>query len=646
MAGIGASLQDNVNQLVGLVAKAAAWVLGPATGTGSTVDLGGGRQVKTIAALAAAVDDAVQFGVAGPAPWLTPVPWATGLVCVATAPATAVTYLGEAYVTITAHTAGSTFDAAKFRKITAKGLDSVTTLDQLKATPLLGPSVVLVFCGANVFDGRGGSFALDASDTTTPGDDAIVVVDLLGRRWKRVVPDGIYRLSWWGPDKTGTVDCAQKVRDWFTAFTSAQVNGHAEAGRYRCDTAMFFDLGRVQQGTRMTGACMYGTIFDVRNVVTSPQWLFYANGGSPSAPAEADYLHFVDFGISGHIGRSGIAVQWGKDDISDAINSAKVTNVWMANSNTAKSATAVGVRYNNTVRCVFDNIVNACGTETLTKTVTGAANNGSGKVRLTLSNTTGLVANMVVPVSGVLGTTEANGTRIILSVVDGTHVDVDATYANAYVSGGALIAYKGWGIAQQVRQAAFCDFSGAFGPAGTGVHITGGNPYANIWRNPTIEMVNDAIKQDVATGPNSFLGGQYAVYGGGYLVSNTAAGSTGMLLIENPNNGSPATNLYASTGKGVDPSGYYMVHIRGYFGDGPQLISVGASPFTWINKTGQVQQVITSGGTVSTIEYKGPNSGSVFANIYATSGAISVPPGAALKWTHSGAPTAFISPQI
>lgn len=646
MAGLGESLQENVNQLITLVAKEAAWVQGPATGVGSTVDIGGGRQVKTIAALCAAVDDAVQFGVAGPSPWLTPVPWAPGLVCVATAPATAVTYLGEAYVTITAHTAGSSFDTTKFRKITAMGLASVTTLDQLKATPLLGPAVVLVFCGANVFDGRGGAFALDASDTTTPGDDAIVVVDLLGRRWKRVVADGIYRLSWWAPDKTGTVDCAQKVRDWFTAFTAASVNGHAEAGRYRCDTALFFDIGRVQQGTRMTGASMYGTIFDVRNVATSPQCLFYASGGSPSAPAEANYWHFADFGISGNIGGSGISVQWGKDDVSDAINSAMVQNVWMANSNTAKSPTAVGVRYNNTVRCVWPNIVNAAGTETLTKTVTGAANNGSGKVRLTLNNTTGLVANMVVPVSGVVGTTEANGTRIILSVVDGTHVDVDATYANAYVSGGTLIAYKGWGIAQQVRHAAMCGFSGAFGPAGTGVQITGGNPYGNVWLNPTIEMVDDAIKQDVATGANTFIGGQYAVYGGGYLVSNTAAGSNGLLLIVNPNNGSPATNLYASIGKGVDPNGHYMVKIEGYYGDGPQLISVGASPFTWINKTGQVQQVITSGGTVSTIEYKGPNAGSVFANTYATSGGIIVPPGAALKWTHSGAPTAFVSPLV
>ncbi|KAF0097813.1 MAG: Uncharacterized protein FD144_4762 [Rhodospirillaceae bacterium] len=522
----------------------------------------------------------------------------------------------------------------------------VTTFAQLKAAPLNAPAVINCACGFVLEDGRGGQFAFDESDTTTPGDDALVLLDSRGRRWKRVITDGVYRLSWWGPDKVGIIDCAQKVRDWYTAFATARVEGHAEAGRYRCDTAVFIDLGLVQQGTRMTGAGMYNTIFDVRNVPTSPQWLFYAGGGSPSAPAEANYWYIASFSISGNIGGSGIAVQWGTDDASDAINSAMVANVWMANSNTAKSPTAVGVRHNNTVRCIFDNIVEACGTEILTRTVSGAANNGSGKVRLTLDDTTTLVGNMVVTVAGIVGTTEANGTQTILAVVDGTHVDLDVAYSNAYVSGGTFTAYKGWGIAQQLRHSAFCDFSGAFGPAGTGVHITGGAPYGNIWRNPTIEMVDDAIKQDVATGPNSFFGGQYAVYGGGYLVSNTGAGSSGYLLIENPNNGSPATNLYASTGKGVDPAGYYMVHIRGYYGDGPQLIGVGASPFTWINKTGQVQQVITSGGVVSTIEYKGPNAGSVFANTYATSGAILVPPGAALKWTHGGAPTAFVSPLI
>lgn len=517
----------------------------------------------------------------------------------------------------------------------------VTDLTELKALAARPPSVL-------VRSGRAQGLWEWVAGSSSTADDALAVSPTTGAagRYLRLVLDGVYRLSWWGPDSTGTVDCAQKIRDWFTAFTTAGAEGHAERGRYRCDTAIFMNIGSVQQGTRMTGAGMYATIFDVRTVVTSPQWLFYGAGGSPSAPAECNYWHFSDFAISGDIGGSGVSIQWGTDDIADAINSATIQNVWMANSNTAKSTSAVGVRYNNTVRCVFSNIVNACGTEILTKAVSGAADNGSGKVRLTLNNTTTLADNMVVTVAGIVGTTEANGTQVILDVVDGTHVDLDVAFSNAYSSGGTFIAYKGWGAAQQVRQAAFCDFSGAFGPAGTGVHITGGNPYANIWRTPTIEMVDDAIKQDVATGPNTFIGGQYAVYGGGYLVSNTGAGSSGYLLIENPNNGSPATNLYAATGKGVDPSGYYMVHIRGYYGDGPQLISVGSSPATWVNKTGQVQQVITSGGTVTKIEYKGPNAGSVFADTYATSCAINVPPGGALKWTHGGAPTAFVSPQI
>lgn len=128
MPGIGASLQEKAAQLSALVAKVSAWVIGPASGPGSIVDFGGGLQVKTIANLVATVDLAVQNGVAGPAPWLTPVDWVTGLVCVATQPATAVTYLGETYVTITAHTAGGAFDSSKFRKITAKGLDGGTTL--------------------------------------------------------------------------------------------------------------------------------------------------------------------------------------------------------------------------------------------------------------------------------------------------------------------------------------------------------------------------------------------------------------------------------------------------------------------------------------------------------------------------------------
>lgn len=525
----------------------------------------------------------------------------------------------------------------------------VADLAALKALAFR-PSLVVSLGRGAAGDGAGGHWRWVAGSSTT-ADDALIVQCTSGTagRYIRMVFDSTYRLSWWGPDNTGATDCAQKIRDWFTAFTGARTHGHADGGRYRCDTAIALDLGLAngvsREGAKMSGDGMYNTVFDVTNVATSPQWKFYVSGGTPSAPAAANFWGIRDFAISGNIGAGGIAVQWGNDDISDALDSFMVENVWMANSNTAKSATSVGVRYNNTVRCTFDNIVNACGTEQLDKTVSGAVDNGSGKVRLTVNNTTTLVANMVAVVSGIVGTTEANGTQTVLTVVDGTHIDLDVAFSNAYVSGGTVTCYKGYGMAAQMRSAAFCYFGGAFGPAGTGIHLTGVTNYGNTFDSPDIELVNDAILQDVACGPNTFQGGQYAVYGGGYLVSNTAATSTGLLLIDNPNNGTVTTNLYSATGKGVDPLGYYMIEIRGYYGDGPQLISVGASPYTWTNKTGQKQVPIISGGTVSKIEYKGPNSGSAFADTFATAGAMPpVASGAAIKITHAGAPTFFVSP--
>lgn len=59
------------------------------------------------------------------------------------------------------------------------------------------------------------------------------------------------------------------------------------------------------------------------------------------------------------------------------------------------------------------------------------------QVRLTVS-TTGWITGQTVTVSGILGTTEANGTRVI-TVIDATHVDLQGTtFANAYVSGGTV----------------------------------------------------------------------------------------------------------------------------------------------------------------------------------------------------------------
>lgn len=76
-------------------------------------------------------------------------------------------------------------------------------------------------------------------------------------------------------------------------------------------------------------------------------------------------------------------------------------------------------------------------------TVTGAANNGSGAIRLAVSSTSGLMNGNRVTVAGVAGTTEANGAWPI-AVIDGTHVDLlGSTYTNAYTSGGTVSANTG-----------------------------------------------------------------------------------------------------------------------------------------------------------------------------------------------------------
>ncbi len=70
------------------------------------------------------------------------------------------------------------------------------------------------------------------------------------------------------------------------------------------------------------------------------------------------------------------------------------------------------------------------------QTVSGAANNGSGLVRLTVGSTTGWMTNDWARIDNVGGTIEADGLWQI-TVVDGSHVDLQgSTFTNAYTSGG------------------------------------------------------------------------------------------------------------------------------------------------------------------------------------------------------------------
>lgn len=76
--------------------------------------------------------------------------------------------------------------------------------------------------------------------------------------------------------------------------------------------------------------------------------------------------------------------------------------------------------------------------------VAGAASNGSGLIRIGVADASSLTTGDQVTITGVTGTTEANGTWII-EVIDGTHFDLvedlagnASVFTNAYVSGGLI----------------------------------------------------------------------------------------------------------------------------------------------------------------------------------------------------------------
>jgi hypothetical protein len=71
-----------------------------------------------------------------------------------------------------------------------------------------------------------------------------------------------------------------------------------------------------------------------------------------------------------------------------------------------------------------------------TFTVTGAANNGSGLIRITTSAAHNLATGQVVTISGVGGVSNANGTFVV-TVITGTTFDLQgSSMSGTYTSGG------------------------------------------------------------------------------------------------------------------------------------------------------------------------------------------------------------------
>ncbi len=95
-----------------------------------------------------------------------------------------------------------------------------------------------------------------------------------------------------------------------------------------------------------------------------------------------------------------------------------------------------------------------------TVSVTGAVDNGSGLVRVT-ATAHGLTTGDVVGISGVVGTTEANGGWRVI-VVDANDIDLDGSvFVNAYTSDGTVNkANTKWILADAFQPMTLWDFVG------------------------------------------------------------------------------------------------------------------------------------------------------------------------------------------
>ncbi|WP_158930784.1 hypothetical protein [Acidisphaera sp. S103] len=97
-------------------------------------------------------------------------------------------------------------------------------------------------------------------------------------------------------------------------------------------------------------------------------------------------------------------------------------------------------------------------------------------------------------------------------------------------TGGGSITGTGKGVSLQLRYAAFSRFMGSFSDAGTGVQLTRGYVFGNVFEALDIEVVNTAILVDSPhAARNTFIGGQFAAMTG----LNFTAGNAN--IVTNPN---------------------------------------------------------------------------------------------------------------
>ena len=106
------------------------------------------------------------------------------------------------------------------------------------------------------------------------------------------------------------------------------------------------------------------------------------------------------------------------------------------------TVTKIDANHIDLQKSVFVGTYTSGGTVARLLHVSGAANNGSGLIRITTSVSHGYITGDQVDVEAVGGVPNANG-QWVITVINATHFDlIGSTFAGAYTSGGTAIRYR------------------------------------------------------------------------------------------------------------------------------------------------------------------------------------------------------------
>lgn len=95
--------------------------------------------------------------------------------------------------------------------------------------------------------GIAGSFTRDDSDTTSADNGGTIIIDSLGRRWKRAISDNFY-FEWFGVTFDGVTDDHTALQATLTAagaLTSARVSAQSRSGTAKSSAGLTWDVSRV-----------------------------------------------------------------------------------------------------------------------------------------------------------------------------------------------------------------------------------------------------------------------------------------------------------------------------------------------------------------------------------------------------------------